>query len=163
MREELIQQLKSTHEFFERSTGTLNEDDSTFSPSGGMFTASQQVAHVAQTIDWFVDGAFRENGFDMDFEAHEKQVRAVSSLDEARAWLKRAVDNAVGQLSDKSEEDWIQPLPPGPIFGGAPRVSVFWGISDHTAHHRGALTAYARARGKTPPNLYMDMDQASGA
>ena len=163
MREELIQQLKMTHEFFERSTRALTEDDSTFAPSEGVFTASQQVAHAAQTIDWFVEGALAENGFDLDFEAHEKEVRSVNSLDEARGWLKRAIDNAVQQLSDKSEEEWAQPLPPGPVMGGAPRFSIFWGISDHTAHHRGALTAYARARGKTPPNPYMDMDQASGA
>ena len=72
----------------------------------------------------------------MDFEAHDKEVRAVTSIDVARAWLNRAIDNAVEQLSEKSEEEWSQPIPDGPIMGGQPRFSVFWGIMDHTAHHR---------------------------
>ena len=118
---------------------------------------------MAQTIDWFVEGAFAPGGFDADFEAHAKEIGAVKSLDEARAWLKRAVDNAIRQLSDKSDEEWSEALPEGLVMGGLPRFSVLWGITDHTAHHRGALTGYIRALGRTPPNPYMDMDQASGA
>ena len=112
---------------------------------------------MAQTIDWFLAGAFDPNGFDIDFEAHDKEARAVTSIDEARVWFKRAVANALKQLDEKSGEEWSQPLPNGPVMGGQPRFSVFWGIMDHTAHHRGALTVYARTRGKIPPNLYMDM------
>ncbi len=157
MKDALIGQLKASEEFFNRSTRALTEEDSGHVPADGTYSAASQVAHVAQTIDWFLAGAFDPNGFDMDFEAHDKEARAVTSIEEARAWFKRAVDNALKQLDEKSEEVWSQPLPDGPVMGGQPRFSVFWGIMDHTAHHRGALTVYARTRGKIPPNPYMDM------
>ena len=41
-------------------------------------------------------------------------------------------------------------------MGGLPRSAIFGAITDHTAHHRGALTVYARLLGKTPPMPYMD-------
>jgi uncharacterized damage-inducible protein DinB len=41
-------------------------------------------------------------------------------------------------------------------MGGAPRLSVIGAISDHTAHHRGALTVYSRLLGKVPKLPYMD-------
>ena len=104
------------------------------------------MAHAAQTIDWFMQGAFDPNGFDMDFEALDRRVRAVQTLSEARAWLQRAVENARALLESRSAEEWAAPLPDGPIMGGLPRASVFNGITDHTAHHRGALTIY----GATP-------------
>ena len=121
-----------------------------------MFTAANQVAHAAQTIDWFIDGAFNPNGFDMDFEGHDRQVRAVTSLTEARAAMKRAIEHAKAVVESKSDEEWAQPLPPGPIMGGLPRSAIFGAITDPTAHHRGALTVYARLLGKTPAMPYMD-------
>ena len=123
----------------------------------GVFSVAGQVAHVAQTIDWFMEGAFNPKGFNTDFESHEKEVRAVGSLDAARSWLKRAVDNAGRLIDEKTEEEWAAPMAEGPIMGGQPRHSVFFGIADHTAHHRGALTTYARLRGKVPPNPYIEV------
>ncbi len=156
MKQALLAQLDNANEYFTRSTGTLTEDDSGFAPADGVFTAANQVAHAAQTIDWFIDGAFNPNGFDMDFEGHERQVRAVTSLREARAAMKRAIEQAKAAVESKSDEEWAQPLPPGPIMGGLPRSAIFGAITDHTAHHRGALTVYARLLGKTPPMPYMD-------
>lgn len=155
MKEQLLAQLGADQEFFNRSTGALTEEDSAFAPAEGMFTAAQQVAHAAQTIDWFIEGAFRPEGFDMDFEAAEAKVRAVTSLDAARAQLSAAIENARQAIQSHSEEEWRQPLPEGPVMGGVPRVGIFGGITDHTAHHRGALTVYARLQGKTPPMPYM--------
>ena len=60
--------LSAMKEYFDRSTGVLEEADSTFAPKEGMFTASQHVAHAAQTRSWFVQGAFAPEGFDLDFE-----------------------------------------------------------------------------------------------
>ncbi|HAK57224.1 MAG: DinB family protein [Vicinamibacterales bacterium] len=157
MKEQLLGQLNAAIEFFDRSTRALDEADSSFAPAEGVFTAAQQVAHAAQTIDWFVEGAFRPGGFDMDFEAHDKKVRAVTSLAEARAWLTRAVTSAREAIESKPEQEWAQPLPEGPIMGGLPRAAILGGITDHTAHHRGALTVYARLRGKVPPMPYGDM------
>ncbi len=151
------QQLAAAKEWFDRSTRTLTEEDSTFAPEAGAFTTAQQVAHVAQTIDWFMEGAFRPEGFTMDFEALDQEVRKVESLTKAREWLDSAVSGAIETLSSKSPEDLAVPLPEGPVMGGMPRFVVIGGIQDHTAHHRGALTVYARMRGQTPAMPYMEM------
>jgi len=150
-------ELSSTHEFFRRSTSALEEADSGFAPAEGVFSVAAQVAHVAQTIDWFVAGAFAPEGFSMDFEKMERDVRACKSLTDARAWFENAVAAARQAIDAHSEEEWMAPLPPGPILGGAPRFSIMGAIVDHTAHHRGALTVYARLLGKTPPMPYMEM------
>lgn len=150
-------ELSAAHEFFNRSTRELTEADSGFAPKEGMFTAAAQVAHVAQTIEWFVDGAFAPGGFSMDFEAMEKQVRSCASISAARAWFERAVAHAHKIIEAHSDEEWMDALPPGPIMGGLPRSAIFGSINDHTAHHRGALTVYARLLGKVPPMPYMDM------
>ena len=156
MKPALLAQLDNANEYFTRSTGTLTENDSAFAPADGVFPAANQVAHAAQTIDWFIDGAFNPNGFDMDFEGHDRQVRAVTSLTEARAAMKRAIEHAKAVVESRSDEEWAQPLPPGPIMGGLPRSAIFGAITDHTAHHRGALTVYARLLSKTPAMPYMD-------
>ena len=49
----------------------------------------------------------------------------------------------------------MTPLPKDGIMGGAPRMAIVGGIIDHTAHHRGALSVYARLRGKAPAMPYM--------
>jgi uncharacterized damage-inducible protein DinB len=156
LKEGLKGQILAAFEFFERSTRNLSEEDSGFTLTPGTFTAAQQVAHTAQTIDWFMDGVFDPKGFSMDFEAAEKKVRSVTSLSEARAWLKRAVDNAVQVIDSRTAEEWAAPLAEGPVMGGQPRTSIFFGITDHTAHHRGSLAVYTRALGKTPPGPYME-------
>jgi uncharacterized damage-inducible protein DinB len=35
-------------------------------------------------------------------------------------------------------------------------MAIFGAITDHTAHHRGALTVYARLAGAVPPMPYAD-------
>lgn len=157
VKEILKGELSAAHEFFNRSTRELAEADSNFAPKPEMFTAAAQVAHVAQTIDWFVGGAFAPEGFSMDFEAMDKEVRGCTSIAAARAWFERAVASAHQAIEAHSEEEWMTPLPPGPIMGGQPRSAIFGAINDHTAHHRGALTVYARLLGKVAPMPYMDM------
>lgn len=148
-------ELSAMKEYFDRSTSALTEEDSGFAPAEGMWTAAQQVAHVAQTVEWFVEGAFAPAGFSMEWEEMNKQVLATPSLAAARAWLERAVAHAQARIESASEEEWAAPLPPGPIMGGLPRFVIFGSMSDHSAHHRGALTVYARLRGKVPPMPYM--------
>lgn len=150
-----LAELESAHEFFNRSTSGLTEEHSDFAPAPGMMTVAQQVAHTAQSIDWFIEGAFRPEGFDLDFESQMKPVMATTSLAAARAWFEKAIANAKAVTAAKSDAELMAPLPPGPIMGGLPRTAVYGGISDHTAHHRGALTVYARLKGVTPPMPYM--------
>jgi uncharacterized damage-inducible protein DinB len=153
---DLEQDLANILEYFERSTRSLTEEDSGFAPAEGMFTAAQQVAHAAQTIEWFFEGAFRPEGFSMDFEGMDREVRAVRSLGEARQWLERAFAAGQASIASHTHEEWEALLPAGPIMGGMPRFAILGAIRDHTAHHRGALTVYARLRGKVPPMPYMD-------
>lgn len=151
----LADELRSTQTFFNRSISSLTEEDSTFAPNPEMRTVAQQVAHTAQTVEWFLEGAFRPEGFGMDFEGMEKEVTPVASLAAARAWLDRAFDAAYTDLAGRSDEEMAATLPEGPIMGGAPRSAIVGAIVDHTAHHRGALTVYARLLGKVPAMPYM--------
>jgi uncharacterized damage-inducible protein DinB len=148
------QQLLSSKEFFERSTGVLDEADSAFRPQEGMMTVAQQVAHTAQTLDWFIEGASGREGFDLDFEKHAKALQGVTSLAAARRMLETAYANAIRFLGSQSPEDLSRPLPPGPVMGGQPISDIVWAMVEHTAHHRGALTVYSRQLGKVPAMPY---------
>lgn len=155
--EMLVTELRSTKDFFDRSTRCLTEEDSSFVPVEGTWTVAQQVAHVAQTVDWFIEGAFRPEGFDTDWEKLGAEVARIQSLAEARAWLDQAFARAIEFLGDRTSEELAQPLPADGIMRGAPRFAIVSAISDHTAHHRGALTVYSRLRGRTPAMPYMEM------
>ncbi len=147
-------QLLASKAFFERSTGVLEEGDSQFRPQEGMMTAAQQVAHTAQTLDWFIEGASRPEGFDLDFAKHAQALESVTSLAAARRKLETAYANAVQFLRSRSPEELAQPLPPGPVMGGLPITEIVWAMVEHSAHHRGALTVYSRMLGKVPPMPY---------
>ena len=148
--------LEIARDYFNRSTRNLTEAHSTLTPAPGMMSAAQQVAHAAQTIDWFMEGAFAPTGFDLDFEGHAKVVAGYTSLAAARAWFERAMASARALIGRKTEAELMALVAPGPIMGGQPRMAIFNAITDHTAHHRGALTVYARMAGVVPPMPYMD-------
>lgn len=152
--EELVSQLESSKAFFDRSTGCLIEADAGFTPIDGAMTTAQQLAHIAQTVEWFVEGAFGE-GFDMDFPSHMKNVLKTESLVDGRAWCGRAYAKAIDVIGSKSPEEVLDLIPDGPIMGNQPKLAIVAGILDHTAHHRGALTVYARLRGHTPDMPYI--------
>ena len=147
-------QLVASQDFFDRSTRVLDEADSGFRPREGMMTVAQQVANTAQTLDWFIQGASRPEGFDLDFEKHAQALEAVTSLAAARQTLAAAYANAIHFLRSRSPEDLARPLPPGPVMGGQPIGEIVWSMVEHTAHHRGALTVYSRLLGKVPPMPY---------
>ena len=154
MKDQLLGQLSAMKEYFDRSTRVLTEEDSTFMPHSGMYTAAQQVAHAAQTVEWFMHGAFAPEGFSMDFERMDGEVRAVTSLTAARAWWDRACASAKSAVESKADHEWAGLLAPGPIMGGSPRFHIFGALTDHSAHHRGALTVYSRLLGKVPVMPY---------
>ena len=153
--ENCIAELANAERFFNTSTKELTEDMSAFTPAEGMMTAAQQVAHNAQVIDWFMEGAFRPEGFDMDFDGQTARVSKVTSLAAAREWFAKSIGDAKALLGSKSDGELMSPLADGPIMGGAPRMAIMSAITDHTAHHRGALTVYTRLQGKVPPMPYM--------
>ena len=154
--ESLIAELESTKKFFDTSTRCLTEDDSAFVPVEGMWTVAQHVAHTAQTVDWFFQGAFRPEGFDMDWEKLGKEVTQVRSLGAARAWLDAAFARAVEAIASRPAEEVNAVMPPNPILGEVPRAHIVSSIVDHTAHHRGALTVYSRLLGRVPAMPYME-------
>jgi uncharacterized damage-inducible protein DinB len=147
-------QLLASKEFFERSTGVLDEADSGFRPQEGMMTVAQHVAHTAQTLDWFIEGASRREGFDLDFEKQVKALESVTSLAASRQMLETAYAKAIHFLRSRSPEDLARPLSPGPVMGGQPISDIVWVMVEHTAHHRGALTVYSRQLGKVSPMPY---------
>lgn len=151
-----VKVLKQSLQFFSRTCSVFREDDARYAPTPGQFSVAQHVAHVAQTIDWFVEGAFRPAGFDLDFAAHHAAVRRVETLAEAFAWLARAVDAAAADLERRSEAELMAPIAAGPVMGGEPRVAIIGAIAEHMAHHRGALSVYARLLGYAPPMPYSD-------
>lgn len=153
--QELVGELNATEQFFNRSTDVLTEEDSQFKPAEGTWTIAHQVAHVAQTVDWFVEGCSRAEGFDMDFEKHGKAISSVQSLEAARKWVAEAFEAARKFYGSKTDEELSRKLPDGPVMGGAPISHCVSAITDHSAHHRGALTVYSRLLGKIPSMPYM--------
>ena len=147
-------QLIASKDFFDRSTRVLDEADSGFRPKDGMMTVAQQVKHAAQTLDWFIQGASRPEGFDLDFASHAAALARVTSLAAARQALETAYANAIQFLRSRGPEQLSQPLPPGPVMGGQPITDIVWAMVEHTAHHRGALTVYSRQLGKVSPMPY---------
>lgn len=150
----LVRQLDDTESYFGRSTACLNEEHSDYRPTDDQYTVAQHVGHAALTVDWFLEGAFGD-GFDMDFEGHERRTREFSSLAAAREHLAAAFERARTRIAACSDEELLSALPDGPVMGGAPKAAIVQGIEEHTAHHRGALTVYSRMLGLTPPMPYM--------
>jgi uncharacterized damage-inducible protein DinB len=153
--EHLQRSLTNLKTFFDRTLTAFDESDAGFTPAPGMFSTAQQVAHAAQTIDWFLEGAFRPEGFTMDFESLERQVREVDTLARAKTWLDQAHGRLLTALKERPAAEWAKPIAKNTLMGGAPRSAIIDGLNDHTAHHRGSLAVYARLRGKVPPMPYM--------
>lgn len=152
----LVSQLNASKEFFDRSTRCLEEADSGFQPTKESFTTAQQVAHVAQTLDWFLDGAFDDKGFEHDFDRLAQEIRNVTSLTDARSRLEKSFNRAIERIGSASIEELEAPYPEDAVMGSQPRLSIVPGIVEHTAHHRGVLTVYSRLLGKTPAMPYME-------
>jgi uncharacterized damage-inducible protein DinB len=145
----LVKELESTLKFLETTLSVFEPADAGFAPSPELYTVAGHVGHAADSVDWFIDGAFGD-GWDMDFDALILKAKAVTSLEEATNWLRRAFANAIKVVGAASDEELFEPIPDAQIMGGAPRAALVSGIVDHTAHHRGSLAVYARLIGKVP-------------
>jgi len=156
--QELTAALAESKDFFDRSTSCLKEEDSTYSPTEEAYTVAQQVGHVSLVIDWFLEGAFRPEGFDLEFEKHAVDVQKFTSLAAAREAVDRSFAEAIETFGSKSEEVLAEMLNDKMIMPGKPRAAVAEAIAEHTAHHRGALTVYSRLCGREPKMPYMDME-----
>ncbi len=149
----LVTELETSLKYIKTTLSIFDESDSEFTPRPELYTVAAHVAHAADSVDWFVEGAFGD-GWNMDFEALITAARAVTSLKEATEWLDRAyagVTQAVGAASDAT---LFASIPDRRIMAGAPRAAIVSAIVDHTAHHRGSLAVYARLLGKVPKMPY---------
>lgn len=153
LKAEALYEIEATAKFFDRSTRCLTEEDSGFRPTPEMMTVAGQVAHAAQTIDWFREGGLSDN-WQMDFEAAAGETAKIDSLATARTWMADAWGRLRQAVEASSNEELAAILPDNPILPGRPRYHTIEGIVDHTGHHRGALSVYARLLGKTPDMPY---------
>jgi uncharacterized damage-inducible protein DinB len=148
-----VEQLSAAHKFFKMTMTVFGEEDSTFAPKPELYTVSGHVAHAADSVDWFVEGAFGK-GWDMDFEALIARAREVTSLEEAMNWFDRSFVQAMAVVGEASDEKLFTPMRDTQIMEGAPCCAIVSAITDHSAHHRGALALYARLLDKVPPMPY---------
>ena len=156
LKDDALYEIQTTRHFFNRSTRCLAEADSGFRATPDTMTVAQQVAHTAQTIDWLRDGMFDDN-WDMDFEKATAATQAFTSLTAARKELDAAWDRLqarveAGERGRARRARW----PKTRSSGVRPRYSGIQALVDHTGHHRGALTVYARLAGKVPEMPYGD-------
>ena len=149
----LVEELESTQKFFNTTLSVFEPDDAGFAPYPELYTVAGHVAHAADSIDWFIEGAFGD-GWDMDLEGSIAKAKAVTSLQEANEWLERSFVNATAVVGKASDQVLFEAIPDTKIMEGAPRMAVISGIVDHTAHHRGSLAVYARLIGKQAPMPY---------
>ena len=96
--------LKMSLLYFSRTCSVFKEEDSGFAPTPGQFTLAQHVAHVAQTIDWFISGGFAPEGFDMDFAVHHAAIAVFDDADRRSVVL---ADRGVGQRAQLHGERFV--------------------------------------------------------
>jgi uncharacterized damage-inducible protein DinB len=153
-RQALIGEVNATLMFFANSTSVLVEADSDYRPHADMYSVAAHVLHVADTIDWFREAAFGK-GWDMDFNRMIEDAKACTSLTAARERLSKSGE-ALTQALLSADDAALSGLFPAndPIFPNQPKAAIVGAIVDHTAHHRGALTVYARMLGRVPAMPY---------
>ena len=157
MKEGLIKELEIQKTFLLNTIDCLSQEDSGYRPDEKMYTVAQHIGHAAETIDWFMDGAFSENGFDMNFDNYEERMKEkYNSFDESVKLLNEATARGIETIKNASDAELMEPIT-GEIMTGAPKLAVVGGITDHTAHHRGALAVYARLLGREPMMPYANM------
>ena len=154
-RTEALGAIDATRKFFDNTTRCLEEKDSGFRATPDTMTVAGQVAHVAQTIDWFRAGAFHD-AWDLDWEKLATETAAVGSLTDARRWLAEAWQRLRAEVEAMPEAKLAETMADNPILPGMPRAHAIPSLVDHTAHHRGALAVYARLLGRTPAMPYAE-------
>ena len=123
--EGLVKQLETTQTFFKKTLSIFAPEDEGFAPFPELYSVAGHVAHVAESIDWFLEGAFGD-GWDLEFDAMITKAKAVTSLVEASEWMERAFANAIAVVSAASDQVLLESIPDTRIMGrgAAPRCGV---------------------------------------
>jgi hypothetical protein len=77
--EGLVKELESTQKFFKTTLSVFATEDEGFALAPELYSVAGHVAHAADSIDWFIEGAFGD-GWDLDFDALIAKAKAVTSL-----------------------------------------------------------------------------------
>jgi hypothetical protein len=100
----LVDQLKASKVYLDRSSSALTEEDSGYAPDSNSYTTAAQMAHIGLTIDWFIEGAFGK-GFDMNFEEHDAMARKFTSLNAVRESCTASYNKAIELIGSKTTEE----------------------------------------------------------
>src|SRR5690606_37555263 len=109
-------ELRSAQAFLLHTASVFDDRHADTAPWEGAFTVTNQLAHIALTLDWFVEGATRAEGFDMNFEDHYTAIYATKTLAEAREQLDRSFAQVREWLRNTSDAELSAPLPAGPVL-----------------------------------------------
>jgi uncharacterized damage-inducible protein DinB len=153
LKSQTLEAIEETRRYFDRTSRCLGEADSGLRATPETRTVAQQVAHTAQVIDWFREGAF-EDRWNLDIPALDAETALATSLTAAREELAAAWKRLAEQVEAAGDAGLAAPMQDNPILGSRPRHTMVQAIVDHTAHHRGALAVYARLAGRTPEMPY---------
>lgn len=156
---EAAKSVRRTCQYLKNVIVPLQEEHGDFRPRPGMMSVSEQIRHVANTVNWFREGAWGA-GFDMDFEKIEAEIHRPGTLAESIEALDRAYGDFAEFLEGQSAEELMEPMADNPVFGQAPKILTLNADADHTAHHRGSLSVYIRLLDMVPPMPYIDPDAA---
>jgi uncharacterized damage-inducible protein DinB len=167
-------------EFFQRSLSCFTEEDADYRPQPGMLSVSGHIHHTTASIELMMSGILREFprfgerryasrrpgatwkewGMDWAYSANHDTVRADWSLASALRAFDETMDIVSTIFAELTPDEMRQPLGDNPMKLPSAFAVLYFGIFDHTAHHRGALSQYARLLGKEPRIPYFDMAEA---
>lgn len=172
---------------FRRTTDCFAEEHSVYRPTAGMLTVADQVLHVLNSNEYMMSGLFGpfdglgpasrwQRGFadlswlayantgDVDTHLHcsEDMRAARTSLSAALELLDRSFDMIGMMLHTMPADAFDDGLPENPLFpvDGLTVTDLLDSMLDHTAHHRGALSQYARLLGMDPKLPYYDLAES---
>jgi hypothetical protein len=136
--------LRASQEFFERTLACMQEEDGTFQPQESAFSTIAQVAHAAQTVDWFMGGIEEGKTFNTDSEGLEKELVYTKTLQAAKAWFQRSMAMAILAAEEKPIPSGIRSFPKAPCLLAIRAPSPF-GASSITTLITGARSRFMRA------------------
>lgn len=172
-------QIQKQKEWFNRVISCFSEEDAAFRPREGMLSVAGQINHVTNGLEIFLAGVILEfdrlksrtwssrrrgavwPSWDMEWSKNSNSdpVQTDESLAGAVQAFNETIDMVAEVFAGLSEQELIKPLAPNPMRVLTPQRIVN-GICDHSAHHRGALSQYARLLGKDPKLPYFEMSDA---
>jgi len=131
----------------------VDDDELGWRPSADQYSLGQQLLHIAQAEDRFVQGLFED---DWSYE----RVRfppALPDRDELKEYFAEVRAKTLEKLDslEPAELGRIPDIPEAPMELSL--RSWLWFILEHELHHRGQIWAYLRQMGHTPPFYAMPM------